>query len=112
MPTTGSQNSFLKYLLQRKHPNATAVDRVVLLEQHLAFASHTATMAGVMIVNSTATTIMITQSIANTSMRYWMFLNWALAAVLIIDSLLKRGLSRPTVVSGRYLRRRSSTAHS
>tara|TARA_R110000787_G_scaffold43590_4_gene106782 strand:- start:6735 stop:8429 length:1695 start_codon:yes stop_codon:yes gene_type:complete len=105
MPTTGSQISFLKYLLQRRHPNATAVERVVLLEQHLAFASHTATMAGVMIVNSTATTMMITQSIASTSMRYWLFLNWVLAAVLVIDSLLKRSLSRPTAVSGRYLRR-------
>lgn len=105
MPTTGSQNSFLKYLLQRKHPNATAVDRVVLLEQHLAFASHAATMAAVMLINSTATTMLIESSVADTSMRYWLFLNWALAIVLVIDALLKRGLSRPTAVSGRYLRR-------
>jgi signal transduction histidine kinase len=105
MPTNGSQIPFLKYLLQSRHPNATAVDRVVLLEQHLAFASHTATMAGVMLVNSTATTILIEQSIANTSLRYWLFMNWVLAAVLVIDALLKRGLSRPTKVSGRYLRR-------
>lgn len=105
MPTTGSQNSFLKYLLQRKHPIATAVDRVVLLEQHLAFSSHAATMAGVMLINSTATTIMIESSVAGTSMRYWLFLNWVLAVVLVIDALLKRGLSRPTAVSGRYLRR-------
>tara|TARA_R110000787_G_scaffold286188_1_gene403648 strand:- start:15365 stop:17056 length:1692 start_codon:yes stop_codon:yes gene_type:complete len=105
MPTNGSQISFLKYLLQSRHPNTTAVDRVVLLEQHLAFASHTATMAGVMLVNSTATTILIEQSIANTSLRYWLFMNWVLAAVLVIDALLKRGLSRPIKVSGRYLRR-------
>ncbi|WP_035613426.1 sensor histidine kinase [Hyphomonas johnsonii] len=105
MATPGSQIAFLKYLLQRKHPSATAVDRVVLLEQHLAFASHTATMAGVMLVNSTATTIMIEQSLDNTSLRFWLFLNWLLAAVLVIDAILKRGRGRPNAVSGRYLRR-------
>ena len=99
------EKSFLSYVTGNTIPRATAVDRLVLLQQHMDFSSHKLVMATIMLVNTIGASFLVHRWVPETNIEAWIAINLCLATLLVIDFLLKRGRPAPKTVSGKYLRR-------
>ncbi|WP_162175967.1 MULTISPECIES: sensor histidine kinase [Hyphomonas] len=99
------KKSFLSYVTGNTLPRGTAVDRLILLQQHLDFSRHVLVMALIMLVNTVGASFLVRRWVPDTNIDIWVALNLGLALLLVVDFLLKRGRSAPKQVSGKYLRR-------
>ncbi|WP_291077644.1 HAMP domain-containing sensor histidine kinase [Hyphomonas sp.] len=99
------EKSFLSYVTGNALPRETAVDRLILLQQHMDFSRHKLVMALIMLVNTIGASFLVHRWVPNTNIEVWITINLGLALLLVIDYLLKRGRPAPKQVSGKYLRR-------
>ncbi|KCZ52721.1 sensor histidine kinase [Hyphomonas pacifica] len=99
------EKSFFSYLTRSTLPRETPADALIMLQQHIDFSKHAFTMAIIMTVNVFGASFLVTRWVKDSHIQIWGAINLALALLLILDTLLKRGRPLPKKVSGRYLRR-------
>ena len=73
------EKSFLSYVTGNALPRETAVDRLILLQQHMDFSRHKLVMALIMLVNTIGASFLVHRWVPNTNIEVWITINLGLA---------------------------------